>query len=1010
MKSVSGRALAVAACPAPQNGSNTLVVNLASLCLPGGSMHGNTDGPDSSMGACFSGSFDSQPTATSPAGHIDFLGVSPSLTACDSTGINAIDEPAEPVISAPTCPQVVGSNTFFIESEMHDLISTSGNTSCAPFAASCPLPTSSSDGFTVDSSVAADASGSSDSSSTLAGSQPLILPGAHFGSGAESNDMVICDSVVNIGDDLKELCDLIDELGVTSNLSQSGARDRLVPPSTFLDRILPKLRCFTFNYSSITFSGVFWNTHGACGDLVFSYPEIAALKSRGLQRALTSALACFLQETRADAIEAACLSDAWAHSHISWHSFGDNRNAGGVATFLKKSWINEALRAFSTPIDIGRVLLTCVIFKDMVYLLFNIHNSPDWSTGYRTTVFKRIFDFSLPLPFACSILAGDLNFSESSFKLSDDNSGQLFKSDVHRTLHTLFDTHVREFIEIVQDSPTFMRSLYLSCIDRVFIRVPTAVLFDLKPAAHTCWNFGDPLGKASDHVPVFVEIGCISGTRVRTIPSWVCKHTTFASTCDRLYSEVRFIPSDPLAMLLKHKDVLTEAAWQVKRSAVNSTDNLSIDQQIYFSLVALRHAGDPHSSVFREAQRSYPYISSFLNINGTLTCLDVERLGTHISTLHYNKSCRILMNGPSASESTESFKRRSDSLNRWISLWASKRHSIANIQISRPDGTVCSDVSQSALALSSYWAPVFTEKDINKGTAILAIAPFVTTCPSDIDDFLGFEDFCKLIDSRVDSGVGVDACPYSLWANAPLVAKRALFDAYLYLGSPSFDSEALLDFLASRTVFILKGELPTDSRGNFVRPPGKTRPLTLSNTDMKNISSAAACTLGKIATSCISDVQLGGVRGRQMIDHIIRMESRLLEFIARKLPRAGIIALDQAAAFPSISRRFLFWVLRRMRIPKGLYRLLVNLHKPTRTFVCLRNLLLDFFEVSGGVKQGDPAAMVLFVIAFDPLIKFVSSCLSIERCYCFGYCDDLGIASDFFGFEDFCKLIDGRVD
>ena len=226
------------------------------------------------------------------------------------------------------------------------------------------------------------------------------------------------------------------------------------------------------------------------------------------------------------------------------------------------------------------------------------------------------------------------------------------------------------------------------------------------------------------------------------------------------------------------------------------------------------------------------------------------------------------------------------------------------------------------------------------------------------------------------------------------MAKRALFDAYLYLGSHSFDSEALLDFLASRTVFIQKVELPTDSSGNFVRPLGKTRRLTLSNTDMKNISSAAACTLGKIATSCISDVQLGGVRGRQMIDHIIRMESRLLEFIARKLPRAGIIALDQAAAFPSISRRFLFWVLRRMRIPKGLYRLLVNLHKPTRTFVCLRNLLLDFFEVSGGVKQGDPAAMVLFVIAFDPLIKFVSSCLSIERCYCFGYCDDLGIASE----------------
>ncbi len=112
----------------------------------------------------------------------------------------------------------------------------------------------------------------------------------------------------------------------------------------------------------------------------------------------------------------------------------------------------------------------------------------------------------------------------------------------------------------------------------------------------------------------------------------------------------------------------------------------------------------------------------------------------------------------------------------------------------------------------------------------------------------------------------------------------------------------------------------------------------------------------------VSSVQAGGLKGKQMLDHIIKMEGKILDFLARNFPHSGVIALDVAAAFPSLSRRFLFWVLRRMGIPKWLYTLLRNLHVDAGSYICLRNLLLKRLLVSRGVKQGDPPAMVLFIL------------------------------------------------
>ena len=134
------------------------------------------------------------------------------------------------------------------------------------------------------------------------------------------------------------------------------------------------------------------------------------------------------------------------------------------------------------------------------------------------------------------------------------------------------------------------------------------------------------------------------------------------------------------------------------------------------------------------------------------------------------------------------------------------------------------------------------------------------------------------------------------------------------------------------------------------------------------------------------------MKGLQMVDHIFSMEAKIVEYVVCNLPRSGIFACDIAAAFPSLSRRYLLWVLIVMKLPRKLYRIIKNLHKPSFAFICVRNRLFRKILVSSGVKQGDPSAMQLFILAYDPIIRFISYSLSpVEHCL-FAYCDDLAIA------------------
>ena len=62
-----------------------------------------------------------------------------------------------------------------------------------------------------------------------------------------------------------------------------------------------------------------------------------------------------------------------------------------------------------------------------------------------------------------------------------------------------------------------------------------------------------------------------------------------------------------------------------------------------------------------------------------------------------------------------------------------------------------------------------------------------------------------------------------------------------------------------------------------------------------------AVPLASAADRVISPMQKGGLKGRKFIEHILDLEAKLLQYMVTNMLHAGVIALDQEAAFPSIS-------------------------------------------------------------------------------------------------------------
>ena len=104
-------------------------------------------------------------------------------------------------------------------------------------------------------------------------------------------------------------------------------------------------------------------------------------------------------------------------------------------------------------------------------------------------------------------------------------------------------------------------------------------------------------------------------------------------------------------------------------------------------------------------------------------------------------------------------------------------------------------------------------------------------------------------------------------------------------------------------------------------------------------------------------------------------------------------AFDISAAFPSISRSYIFLILRTMGLPQHFINGIKRLYHNNLHYIFLNNLVTHTIMFTSGVKQGCPLSMTLFALAMDPIIRYISSTISPHNGIIRGYCDDLCIAT-----------------
>lgn len=144
------------------------------------------------------------------------------------------------------------------------------------------------------------------------------------------------------------------------------------------------------------------------------------------------------------------------------------------------------------------------------------------------------------------------------------------------------------------------------------------------------------------------------------------------------------------------------------------------------------------------------------------------------------------------------------------------------------------------------------------------------------------------------------------------------------------------------------------------------RPITLLNTHYKKLTKALAMQIAQDVHSMIHPDQSGFIPKRSIFD-LIRLANMMIEYTDITEENGVLIALDQEKAYDRIKHDYLFKTLEAYNLPQTLIKTIKALYNNAYTKVAINRVLSSPFQVTRGVRQGDPLSCLLFNLAIEPL-------------------------------------------
>ena len=275
--------------------------------------------------------------------------------------------------------------------------------------------------------------------------------------------------------------------------------------------------------------------------------------------------------------------------------------------------------------------------------------------------------------------------------------------------------------------------------------------------------------------------------------------------------------------------------------------------------------------------------------------------------------------------------------------------------------------------MTAWWQPIFTSryKQLRRGRRFQAHTkePWITTIKDRLPEHEGTKLLTPVTLQEVKEVIkkmarhkaaGPDGIPMDLYKDfidefAPLLQQVT---QKIISGSPLS--------LSMRQANII----PIKKKGNSTSGLDY-RPIMLLNADYKIITGVITARLKPLMHWVIQEPQFGFVPGENMMDAIDLAQTTLsmaqeLHVGAERAP--VLVLLDFAKAYDTLNRIFLFETIEAMGFPQQFIQVIKNLHTSTTARFLINGSVGPSFPISRGIRQGDPLAPFLFLLAIEVLL------------------------------------------
>ena len=172
-----------------------------------------------------------------------------------------------------------------------------------------------------------------------------------------------------------------------------------------------------------------------------------------------------------------------------------------------------------------------------------------------------------------------------------------------------------------------------------------------------------------------------------------------------------------------------------------------------------------------------------------------------------------------------------------------------------------------------------------------------------------------------------------------------------------------------------------------------TRPISVGNCDNRLLTNAIRLRIASIIEPYISKIQRELLKGRFLLTNVVDIDQAAMT-VSLKTENGCIVLFDFKAAFPSISREFLWKTFKGLGMPEPLIRALQCFYISNRHIINVKGQMFLSFTTFSGIKQGCPLSPLLFALAVDIFLKRLER--EFPSATTRAFADDLAMVTDIF--------------